>query len=274
MNKYNVLIIGAGGQGSEADQPGSGNEHKIISYAHAFKEHPGFETITFYDKDKLKSKAAAEIWDCYYSECDIDYICKYGNIDIAIISTPDETHYEILKQIIDCPLKLVICEKPICADLQQAKGIIELYKEKNIPLMVNYTRRFLPYYQELKKFYDMGLFGEVKNCTLNFNRGWEHTATHGIDLFNWFFGDKIKTDIRYCGHDNYRVWSISMEFEKYFWHEERIYNQKVWDYYNFSHWYIAENAFNYLEGEEPLRCTGEDALKALEICYELMEGAK
>jgi hypothetical protein len=34
--------------------------------------------------------------------------------------------------------------------------------------------------------------------------------------------------------------------------------------------YVAENAYNFLEGKEELKCTGEMALKSLEMCFELM----
>jgi len=268
MNKYNVLIIGAGGQGSEADQPGSGNEHKIISFAHAFKEHDGFETITFYDKNKLKSKKASEIWDCYYSECDINYICEYGDIDVAIITTPDNTHYEILKQLAEYPLKLVICEKPICEDLEQAREIVELYKQKNIPLMINYTRRFLPYYDCLKR--------DTKpiDGLCIFNRGWLHTATHAIDFFNMIGLENYK--IIESTITDKRVWELYVEFEdpigmRIGWIETRVGDMPVWNYYDKSHWYIVENAYNFLEGKEELKCTGEQALHALEICFKLMK---
>ena len=44
---------------------------------------------------------------------------------------------------------------------------------------------------------------------------------------------------------------------------------QVPDYYDFHTRYVIENAYNFLEGKEELLCTGEDALKALEIMEEL-----
>jgi hypothetical protein len=35
-------------------------------------------------------------------------------------------------------------------------------------------------------------------------------------------------------------------------------------------WHVTENAHNFLEGREALKCTGEDSLRSLEICFELM----
>ena len=264
MGKYNCLIIGAGGQGAMADAPGSGNEDKIISFAHAFKEHPGFNLMGFHDTDKEKAANAAIAWKT-------DYWSGYPiGADVIVIATPDEHHYEHLIKALNRKPKLVITEKPLCTNLHQAREIVELYKAKNIPLMVNYTRRFLPYYEDLKQRHDAGDYGKIVSANIVFNRGWEHTATHAIDFCEWLFNGQYNGKIMECEID-YRIWQIDLYFEKYHWREERIGDQPVWDYYDRSHWYIVDNAFQFLEGNEPLKCTAEDALHALEICYELMD---
>ncbi|MFA6309771.1 MAG: Gfo/Idh/MocA family oxidoreductase [Clostridia bacterium] len=267
--KYNVLICGAGNQGALADAPGSGNEGKIISYGHALKGHPGFALVGFYDKNIKKANQAAGIWRTYW--CD-SLNSGLENVDIAVVSTPDSTHYEILKQLAEYPLKLVICEKPICSDLQQAREIVELYRQKNIPILVNYTRRFLPYYQELKRRYEAGEFGELISWNLKFNRGLLHTGSHMVDFLQWLIGYQLEGLSEVRPEANYRIWQMDLFFEKYHWREERIGDMPVWPYYDKTHWHLVDNAYQFLEGREPLRCTAEDALRTLEICFELMEG--
>jgi predicted dehydrogenase len=268
--KYNVLIVGTGGQGAFADEPSGENSAKIISFAHAFKLHPGFSNPILYDIDPVKAEKAAKTWNTHKTD---DYIFALGfqRFDVAVVATPDDTHYEILKTFAKYPIKLVICEKPLCCDLQEAREIVETYRAKNIPLMVNYTRRFTPKYQELKRFYDMGAYGKVLSANLVFNRGWIHSATHGIDLFNWFFGDGIKPKIEYVGFEVPRRWLLNICFEKYFWSETRQNDQPVSGIFDNTMWYLAENAYNFLEGREPIRCTGEDGLFALEKCFGLTE---
>lgn len=258
-----MLIVGAGNQGALADAPGSGNEHKIISFAHAFKEHPGFEIIGIADTDEKKSKYAESLW----REPDsIGKGCSKIKPDIVVIATPDDTHCELLKYFVEQPLKLVICEKPLCTDLQQAREIVELYKSKGIPLMCNYTRRFLPHYDRLKKH------GKPTYAKCIFNRGWLHTATHAIDFFNMIDCDNYY--IEKFPFEDVRVWDINVFYDNYVFSEKRYGNDPVWNYCDKQTWYVADNAYNFLEGREQLKCTGEDGLRALEICYELMEGAK
>jgi hypothetical protein len=257
MKKWNVLILGAGAQGSEADQPGS---DKIITFAHAFKNY-GAE-LSFFDLNLEKSLNAANKWGGNNEGILEASYLDYRKFDIAIIATPDYAHHHFLKLLAGSSLKLVICEKPICADLKQAHKIVRLYREKGIPLMVNYTRRFLPYYDHLKQY------GEPVYGTCTFNRGWLHTATHAIDFFNMIGLDNYRI---IEAPTDYRVWDLKVYYKDHVFSEVRTGDMPVWDYYDKSHWHIAENAFNFLEGKEPIKCTGEMALEALEKCFELKE---
>ena len=128
--------------------------------------------------------------------------------------------------------------------------------------MVNYTRRFLPYYDYLKRH------GKPKFGLCVFNRGWLHTATHAIDFFNMI---GCKDYEIYESSSEQRRWFLGAWYDDHTFIESRIGEEPVWWYYDKSHRHIVDNAYNFLAGKEPLKCTGEDALKALEKCYELMK---
>jgi predicted dehydrogenase len=273
---YNVLIIGCGNKGALADAPGSGNEHKYLSYAHAVKDHPGFELMSFSDNLITKAVEAVVLWGGDYHCSEINFLeIDHYIPDIAIISTPDETHYDILKQLADYPLKLVICEKPLCTDPQQAREIVELYRQKNIPLFVDYTRRFIPEYQQMKAEIDAGNWGAFLEGYGYFNRGWLHTGSHMVDFVLWLRGTmdgfritEIPTDYRW-------IYQIGMFYEKDFFSDHAVNftkNPHVDSIYDKHLWYLMDNAYNFLEGKEPLLCTAKDGLKVLEECYKFMEG--
>jgi len=245
-----------------SDAPGSGNEHKIISFAHAVMEHPGFELCGFYDKDREKSIKAIEAWEGA-AYCCINHAIEIDGVNVAVVATNDDAHYDILKQLAEYPLKLVIVEKPICTNIEQAREIVELYKDRGINLAVNYTRRCLPYYNYLRQY------GTPTYATCAFNKGWLHTASHGIDFFNMIGAEKYR--IVEIPTESYRVWDLKVYYEKHVFSEVRVGDMPVWEYYNKSHWHIVNNIYKFLEGEEPLKCKGEQALHSLEICFELME---
>lgn len=274
---YNVLIIGAGNKGALSDAPNSANAKKFLSYAHAVKEHEGFELVGFYDKETKKTMDACITWGVSSVFPSIGAGMINGEPDIAIVSTPDHTHYDILMQLANYPVKLVICEKPLCTNLQQAREIVELYKAKGIALMCDYTRRYIPEYQQMKAEIDAGNWGEFLDGYGYFNRGWLHTGSHMVDFVLWLRGTmdgfrikEVKTDYRW-------IYQIGMFYEKDFFHDAAVNfvkNPHVDSIFDKHLWYVIDNAWNFLEGKEPLKCTGEDALRTLEECYRLMEVKK
>ena len=195
--------------------------------------------------------------------------------DVAVIATSDETHYDVLKHLTGYNLRLVICEKPLCTDLQQAREIVELYRQKNIPILVDYTRRFIPEYQQMKAEIDAGKWGAFLEGYGYFNRGWLHTGSHMVDFVLWMRGTMDGFRIAEIP-TNYRwIYQIGMFYEKDFFQDAAVNfvkNPHVDSIFDKHLWYVLDNAYNFLEGKEHLRCTGEDALRTLEECYRLMEG--
>jgi predicted dehydrogenase len=272
----NVLIVGAGNQGALADAPGSGNEHKVISFAHAFSERNA--SVFFCDSDTKKSVIAANIWSCSTAVRDIKLAFERNNFDIVVVTTPDESHYEILLELLLYKPSLVICEKPLCDDCVSATRIVEAYKAVNVPLLINYTRRFVPELIQLKQNYKAGMYGRLLYADVMFNRGIYHTGTHALDFMEWLReGDAEIEDnkttffFKYVHDLKYRVWSLHLFFEKFHWSEQRIFNDPVPSYLDYGTRYVVDNAINFLEGKEELRCTGSDALKSLRIAESMME---
>jgi predicted dehydrogenase len=276
--KYNVLIIGAGNKGALSDAPGRGNEHKYLSYAHVVNDHPGFELQSFWDTDKKRQFYAIKLWDAHVlGYCCLKHAFEFDDLDVVIVSTPDETHYDILKQLAEYPLKLVICEKPLCTDLHQAREIVELYQQKNIPILVDYTRRFIPEYQQMKAEIDAGKWGAFLEGYGYFNRGWLHTGSHMVDFVLWMRGTMDGFRITEIGTDYRWIYQIGMFYFKDFFSDHAVNfvkNPHVDIIYDKHLWYVMDNAFEFLEGRQKLLCTGEDALRTLEECFRQIKQAE
>lgn len=272
MDKMNVLLIGLGNMGFGNDLEGTGNEHKVISYAKALKEREDLFDVYIYDKDKSKIAQAVDVYN--FKSC-----AKGLKVDIVIIATPDDTHAGELLEVLRYKHKpkLVICEKPLCQTYKQAKEIVKMYEEKNIPLLVDYTRRFIPEIRELKEMYENGILGELKLMKLQFNRGLLHTGTHALDFMIWFtektlFNYSDCELINFGSIENYRIWNIQMYFENTYWQEQRTCNAPVNSRYDFHTRYVLNNAINFLNGKEQLYCTGRDALESLKMMEEIRYG--
>ncbi|QQR49688.1 Gfo/Idh/MocA family oxidoreductase [bacterium] len=182
---YNVLIIGAGRIGAFFDTP---HDHRVLTHAHAFSKHPAFELVGFVDADSAAAADAAQRWGgrAFVS---IEQAFLQSAIDIVCVATPDSTHYDILKQLLRYSIKLVFAEKPLTKTLEQAGHIKQLYEQAGIPVLVNYSRRFVPDFHKLRERVQHGDFGRFVTGTGYYGKGLLHNGSHMLDFMRFFLGE-------------------------------------------------------------------------------------
>lgn len=112
---------------------------------------------------------------------------------IVSVCTPDDTHYEILKEITKySSVKGIWAEKPFTKNLKQADKIIEICKKKNIKLMVNHFRRYDSFYTSIKN--KLGLLGEIQRVVCYYSGGIVTIGSHLLDLLDMLFGRCLSVD--------------------------------------------------------------------------------
>lgn len=185
LKKFNALIVGAGNIGAFFDTPES---EKILTHAHAYTNHAGFNLIGFFDKDIKKAQKAANIWRCNAFES-INEAFSSGTIDVVSVAVPDEYHYVVLKEISKFPIKVVFAEKPLTKTVNEAKEIVQIFKEKNIDMIVNYSRRFVPEFERIKNDIEKGIYGDYLTGTGYYGKGIIHNGSHLIDILRYLIGE-------------------------------------------------------------------------------------
>jgi len=118
------------------------------------------------------------------------------SIDKVFIVTPEETHYQIVKTCLERG-KHVFVEKPLCLKATEAKELLDLAKEKQLHLYVDYTFLFDPYIEKIKDLIDSDQIGEIYQIdsirhSINIHKPnvtvFDDLATHDIYLGKLFFG--------------------------------------------------------------------------------------
>ena len=102
------------------------------------------------------------------------------NVDIVSICVPDESHVKTTLEISKLNPKIIFLEKPICRDIQD----INVLKHIDIPILVNYSRRFSNDFQKLSKRIKKNEFGEYQSGNAFYGKGFIHNGSHMIDLLN------------------------------------------------------------------------------------------
>lgn len=130
------------------------------------------------------------------------------NIDAIALAVPPAEAYVILKQTI-FNKKHIFCEKPFCANLQQAEEIVSLLPN-NLMNAIDFELCESWVIRTLKMLLRLGHFGQIQGFELNWNlssnysdNSWKWDATQGGGalhnfgshiwyLLNWLFEESMK----------------------------------------------------------------------------------
>lgn len=183
---YNALILGAGQIATGYDNL---QNSCVLTHAHAYVKHEGFNLLGFYDVDSEKAKTASIKWGVnYFSTLD-----EIKNVDVVSICSPDEFHLSSLNEILKLNPKCIFLEKPIANNIEDAKKIIKV--SKKIPILVNYSRRFVSEFQELGKKIKQAKFGDFQYGVGYYGKGFIHNGSHMINLLDLLVGKITSVDI-------------------------------------------------------------------------------
>ncbi|HNW25904.1 MAG TPA: Gfo/Idh/MocA family oxidoreductase [Candidatus Gastranaerophilaceae bacterium] len=191
---YNALIIGAGQIAGGYDSP---QDESVLTHAHAYSKHKGFNLLGFYDVDFSKASEMAKKWGVKAFKS----LDEVGSVDVISICSPDSFHLASLKETLKLNPKLIFLEKPLSDNLYEAKEILEI--SKKIPILVNYSRRFVPEIQELAKTAKGGAFGEFLYGVGYYGKGFIHNGSHMTNLLDLLVGKITKVDIVHEFEDFY-----------------------------------------------------------------------
>jgi predicted dehydrogenase len=176
---FSAFIMGAGQIAGGYDAP---SDPGILTHAHAYKSHGQFDILGFYDVDKVKADAMAKKWGVKAFEAP-------QHADVISICTPDDRHLASLKAALELKPRIVFLEKPLSNDQGEAREILEL--SKKVPVQVNYSRRFVKAFQDLKER-DLGRF---RSGCGSYGKGFLHNGSHMLALLNLLVGKIRKIDV-------------------------------------------------------------------------------
>lgn len=183
---HNAIVIGAGSIGAlKPDKFDSPETSEILTHAHMYYANQEIELVGIYDNDFTKVIKAGRKWNTHGGPSP-DGI--FTDSDIISVCTPTKTHKEVLLEVLQYNPKLVIAEKPFCNNYKEAFEVAEAYENRNIPIFVNYSRRFLPAYQALRLSIINELYGKIQSATFHYTRGLKHEGCHAINLCLFLFG--------------------------------------------------------------------------------------
>lgn len=177
------LKTGILGAGRIASSFGSPDDELPLSLAHAITLTEGLELAGFFDVCEQSATAAEQKWNCPPSPRDLDTWLSQ-EWDVICIANPDDQHAPTLERIFthSSQPSAILAEKPLCTDVTQAEQLLTSAATQNIPLQVNFPRRWHPELQKLAQRIHSGEWGHLRRLQVTCSGGLFHNGSHAIDL--------------------------------------------------------------------------------------------
>ncbi len=169
---------------------------------------PEVELVGSCDMDLVK--AAATGLPAYD---DLGQMLDEADPDVLDIILPPNAHAAAIEQAIAHGVKTIICQKPFCRALAEARHIAHRAESAGATLIVHENFRFQPWYRAIKSALAAGAVGQFHQATFRFRPGdgqgprayldrqpyfqkmprflVHETAVHWIDTFRYLFGDPV-----------------------------------------------------------------------------------
>lgn len=206
MNKYSAAIIGVGrigfslGFDKKREQPASHTmallANKNIQLIAAADKNP--ENLINWQKYVKNSKIFNSSQELY----------KSIHPDIITVAVNEESHMDECLKAIQAKPKLVILEKPVALNTEEAKRIELCASENKVPVMVNHERRFSKDYLTAKEYLKkigklQSIRGELFSGLRIYGEQFEkdgsysliHDGTHLVDIIHFILDEQLNNPI-------------------------------------------------------------------------------
>jgi len=136
---------------------------------------------------------------------DIDRMLREVEPEIVYVTTPVDSHYPVVKNLVEYGIRHVFVEKPPTINCKQLEELISI-KRADQHVMVGFQKRYALPFRHAKLLIDHGVIGDlwsvhaytksgdVRESTARFDRLGRGVlldlGVHIIDLLVWFFGIK------------------------------------------------------------------------------------
>jgi predicted dehydrogenase len=169
-----TVIIGCGRIGALADDPSSAT---VMTHAHAIVSDSRFQLSGLIDPDSENLKLGAARWKCPGFETMDRFTSSGVQADVFIIASPDALHLQHIQEAIGLHPRALIVEKPVAKNLAQLRTWVSS-TTPSLPILVNYSRRYMSIYQDFLSRLQQGEFGRFLHGSGSYSKGLLHSGSH------------------------------------------------------------------------------------------------
>jgi predicted dehydrogenase len=99
----------------------------------------------------------------------VDEMLQSGDIRLAVVATPNVSHYEIARKCLEAGLHVVV-DKPFTTTYAEAVSLIQVAEERSRVLTVHHNRRWDSDFLTIRKLIQSGVLGRIVMVESNYDR--------------------------------------------------------------------------------------------------------
>ena len=107
--------------------------------------------------------------------------------DVLVISSPPVAHLNAIKAACDFGVKVIFCEKPFCASIDEATEAVERANASGPEIIVNFHRRWSPKIQAFKSH--LSKLGWPIHVQVVYGKGLYNYGSHIVELLTNLLGE-------------------------------------------------------------------------------------
>jgi len=190
MEKLKFALVGTGGIAQ--------------TYAQAFQTSDCCKLVAVADINQESAKAFAEPFGAK-AFSDYKTLAENSEFDAVIVSTPPNLHPEIAMYFMTRGVH-VLCEKPLCLSVAEAKSMIECAEKSNVKFTMATKFRYVADVIKAKSMIASGVLGDIVQfenaftAQVDMARRWNSNkeisgggvlmdnGTHSVDIIRYFLG--------------------------------------------------------------------------------------
>lgn len=143
-----------------------------------------YKIISVYNHRETSLKKFVEKHNIENSTTNYEKFLETEGLDVVYIATPNQTHYEFVKQAI-MKNKHVLCEKVMVMEGREAKELFDLAKSNQVILLEGVTLFYMPMFQRVREELMTGKIGKISSMNVLFGSCKEY------DPNNRFFSKEL-----------------------------------------------------------------------------------
>ena len=201
MTKYSVVVVGLGQIGMGYDYEDYAGE-MALTHCSAFKRHPGFNLLGGVDKSAQKRARFEHKFGLPAHET-LGGFLEVSVPDVIVVAVPTQFHGKVFEEALSCEPRLIVCEKPLSRDYDEARHFITQAANANVSVFVNHILRYEPSLLKIKALIDRGGFGKIYKGNVWYAKGLLNNGSHFVDLLAFLFGEMFDVRVFNAG----RLWA-------------------------------------------------------------------